>query len=165
MPVPESRPEPIDVPRSVIEEIYRHARDSFPNECCGWLTGERDSNIAGGVRRAVNAYKPGLHPTANDRTAERAYVISDGDLLELARTLEDDVRPKIIYHSHPIGQAYFSETDRANARDPWGEGPAYPVQQIVIGIDRERVVVARQFAWDDKVDDFVEIAVFDGADI
>ena len=163
--VSESRPVPIDVPRSAIEEIYRHARETFPEECCGWLTGDKDSNTAGGVRRAVNAYESDLHPTASNRTAERAYVISNGDLLELAGTLDDDVRPRIIYHSHPIGRAYFSETDRANARDPWGEGPAYPVQQIVIGIDEERVVVARQFAWDDLADDFVEIAEFEGADV
>lgn len=157
--------EALAVPKSALEDMYRHARESFPNECCGWVTGDRDSNTAGGVRRAVNAYEPSLHPTAKDRTAERAFVISDGDLLELNRSLDDDVRPRIIYHSHPNGQAYFSPTDRANARDPWGEGPAYPVQQIVIGIDSERVVEARLFAWSDEADDFVEIAEFPGQEI
>ena len=158
-------PEPINVPDSTLEEIFRHARESFPDECCGWLTGEKDSNTAGGVRRAVNAFEPAFHPTVRDRTAERAFAISNGDLLELSRSLDDDVRPRIIYHSHPNGRAYFSPTDRASARDPWGDGPAYPVQQIVIGIDRERVVEARQFGWSDEADDFVEIAEYDGLDI
>jgi proteasome lid subunit RPN8/RPN11 len=162
---PKQIPDPIDVPKSVLEDIFRHARESFPNECCGWLTGAQDANTADGVRRAVNAYEPDLHPTAKDRTAERAFVISDGDLLELSRSLDDEVRPRIIYHSHPNGRAYFSPTDRANARDPWGEGPAYPVQQIVIGIDGARVVEARQFAWSDEADDFVEIAEYPGLDI
>ena len=157
-------PEPINVPDSALEEIFRHARESFPDECCGWLTGEKDSNTAGGVRRAVNAFEPALHPTVRDRTAERAFAISNGDLLELSRSLDDDIRPRIIYHSHPNGRAYFSPTDRASARDPWGDGPAYPVQQIVIGIDRERVVEARQFAWSDEIDDFVEIAEYAGLD-
>lgn len=165
MAVPKPNLEPVNVPKSALEEMFRHARESFPNECCGWLTGGRESNTAGGVRRAVNAYDPDLHPTAKDRTAERAFVISDGDLLELNRSLDDDVRPRIIYHSHPNGRAYFSPTDRANARDPWGEGPAYPVQQIVIGIDSARVVEARQFAWSDEADDFVEIAQYEGFDI
>ncbi len=162
---PQSTPEPVNVPTSALEDIFRHARESFPNECCGWLTGDKDSNTAGGVRRAVNAYEPSLHPTARDRTAERAFVISDGDLLELNHTLDDDIRPRIIYHSHPNGRAYFSPTDRANARDPWGDGPAYPVQQIVVGIDPERVVEARLFAWSDEADDFVEIAEYPGMDI
>ena len=111
-------PEPINVPDSTLEEIFRHARESFPDECCGWLTGEKDSNTAGGVRRAVNAFEPAFHPTVRDRTAERAFAISNGDLLELSRSLDDDIRPRIIYHSHPNGRAYFSPTDRASARDP-----------------------------------------------
>ena len=162
---PGQTPEPIIVPNSVLADIFRHARESFPDECCGWLTGEKGSNTASGVRRAVNAFEPALHPTAKDRTAERAFVISNGDLLELSRSLDDDIRPLVIYHSHPNGRAYFSPTDRASARDPWGDGPAYPVQQIVIGIDRERVVEARQFAWSDEIDDFVEIAEYAGLDI
>ena len=117
------------------------------------------------MRPATNAYEPETHPTAKDRTAETAFVISDSDLLDLNRTLDDDVRPRIIYHSHPNGRAYFSETDRANASDPWGGGPAYPVQQIVVGIDGQRVVEARQFAWDAEAGDFVEIAEFEGLDV
>ena len=158
-------PEPIDVPRASLEAIFAHARESYPDECCGWITGDKDSNTASGVRRAVNAYEPEAHPTAKDRSSQTAFVISDSDLLDLARTLDDDVRPRIIYHSHPNGRAYFSETDRSNAADPWGDGPAYPVQQIVVGIDEDRVVEARLFAWDDDAEDFIEIAEFYGRDI
>ncbi len=158
-------PEPLNVPRSSLEEIFAHARESFPNECCGWLTGKKDSYIANGVRRAVNAYDTKIHPTAKDRTPQTAFVISDKDLLALNQTLEDEIRPLIIYHSHPNGRAYFSETDRKNAVDPWGTGPAYPVQQIVIGINNDRIVEAKQFAWDTELEDFVEIASFEGADI
>jgi proteasome lid subunit RPN8/RPN11 len=158
-------PDAINVPRSSLEEIFAHARESFPNECCGWITGDKDSPDAAGVRRAINAYEPETHPTAKDRSAQTAFVISDKDLLDLNLTLDDDVRPRIIYHSHPNGRAYFSETDKANASDPWGDGPAYPVQQIVVGIDGDRVVEARQFAWDDDAEDFVEIALFDGMDV
>ena len=161
----DSRPEPIGVPRGVLEEIFQHARTSFPHECCGWLTGQKDSNTVVSIRRAVNAYQPETHPTAKARTLETAFVISGSDLLELNRTLENDTRPKIIYHSHPNGRAYFSPTDRNNAIDPWGEGPAYPVQQIVVGINRDQVVEARQFAWDSQTGDFVEIAAYDGLDI
>ena len=158
-------PEPINVPRSTIEKIYRLARQAYPNECCGWLTGSKDSNEASGVRSARNAYEPETHPTAKNRSTQTAFVIADGDLLALNKTLDDDIRPRIIYHSHPNGRAYFSETDKANASDPWGDGPAYPVHQIVVGIDEDRVQEARQFAWDSKAEDFVEIAEYEGLDI
>ena len=156
---------PIQVPRTSLEEIFRHARESFPNECCGWITGHKDSEEAGGVRRATNAYTPKAHPTAKNRTAETAYIISDSDLLDLNRTLDNEVRPRVIYHSHPNGRAYFSQTDRTNAFDPWGEGPSYPVQQIVVGINEKQIVEARQFAWDAGVGDFIEIAIYEGLEI
>ena len=160
-----THPDPVSVPRSFLQEIFTHARESFPDECCGWLTGEKNSHTANGVRKAVNTYDRKTHPTATDRTAQTAFVISDKDLLALNQTLEDDIRPLIIYHSHPNGRAYFSETDRNNAVDPWGSGPAYPVQQIVIGINNDQIVEAKQFAWDTESEDFVEVATFEGADI
>ena len=153
------------IPNDVLQEIYGHARDEFPNECCGWLTGPRDGEEAARVRRATNAYAPGTHPTASDRTAETAYVIDGDDLLELNRTLDGEEPPLVIYHSHPNGRAYFSETDRRVATDPWGDGPAYPVKQLVVGIDANRVVEARLFEWDDSVKRFEPVAEFPGAEI
>ena len=154
-----------NIPESVLEEIYRHAREEFPNECCGWLTGPRDGDAVERVRRAENAYDPATHPTASDRTAESAYVIDGDDLLELNRTLDGDEPPLVIYHSHPNGRAYFSETDRRVATDPWGDGPAYPVKQLVVGIDGERVAEARLFEWDDSEKEFVPVDEFPGAEI
>ena len=69
----------------------------------------------------------------------------------------------MIYHSHPNGQAYFSPTDRQVAASPWGDGPAYPVQQLVVGIDENRVVEAALFTWSDSHGGFVEIARYEGA--
>ena len=155
----------MNIPDDILAEIYTHAREEFPNECCGWLTGPRESDSVTRVRRAVNAYQPTSHPTAPDRTAETAYVIDGDDLLELNRTIDAPEPPLVIYHSHPNGRAYFSETDRKVATDPWGYGPVYPVKQLVVGIDAARVVEARLFDWDDDEQGFVEIASFDGAEV
>ena len=155
----------MNIPADILADIYAHAREDFPNECCGWLIGSRDSDSVNRVRRATNAYQPSSHPTAPDRTAETAYVIDGADLIELNRTMDDPEPPRIIYHSHPNGRAYFSDTDRRVATDPWGDGPVYPVRQLVIGIDAERVVEARLFDWDDCEKGDVEIARFDGAEI
>ena len=38
----------------------------------------------------------------------------------------------------------------------------YPVQQLVVGIDDQRVTEAKLFAWDSAARRFVEIATFAG---
>ena len=155
--------QPVAIERSLLESIYRQARASFPNECCGWLAGPRIGNVATDIHPCVNDQDSGNHPTVADRTAERAYVFSAADLLELNRTLDGDHPPLVIYHSHPNGQAYFSPTDRQVAASPWGDGPAYPVQQLVVGIDERRVAEAALFAWSDDDDGFVELLRYEGA--
>jgi proteasome lid subunit RPN8/RPN11 len=55
--------------------------------------------------------------------------------LTLNRSLSSPRPALVIYHSHPNGRAYFSATDQEVATSPWGDGPAYPVQHLVIGIN------------------------------
>jgi proteasome lid subunit RPN8/RPN11 len=137
------------VPEAVRAAIYAAARAAYPAECCGWLVAPRDAPAAAtGVRPCANAQ---LADTANavpGRTAESAYVIAGDDLLAFARAFDGPEPPIAIYHSHPNGRAYFSATDRAVARSPWGDGPAYPVQQLVVGLDADRVVEAAVCAHD-----------------
>ena len=128
--------------------------------------------MAGGAEGSVDSIRPcanqqdrGGHPIAAERGSETAYVIEGQDLLELNRSFDGDVPARIIYHSHPNGQAYLSETDRTVATSPWGDGPAYPVQQLVVGIDQDRVVEAALFAWSDEADEFVEIARYEGGNV
>lgn len=153
---------PLAVPEAILAEVFSHAREAFPAECCGWLAGPRGGAAVTRVRRCHNAYAPDEHPTAGDRTAETAYVIGGADLLALCRELDGDEPPRAIYHSHPNGRAYFSETDRRVATDPWGEGPVYPVAQLVVGIDAVRIVEAKLFAWSAAAGGFVEVATFAG---
>jgi len=158
-------PLPIEIPRHVLEEVYKEARISFPLECCGWLAGNRSDSEVKTVRKCLNAQESGGHPTADDRGGETAYVISGEDLLELNRSLDSEMPARIIYHSHPNGQAYFSDIDKKVATSPWGDGPAYPVQQLVIGIDDKRVVESILFAWSEEKNKFVKVKEFLGADI
>ena len=158
-------PEPVEIPRSLLEEVYQEARRSYPAEGCGWLSGVRDSGQASAIRRCVNAQDSGNHPTAAERTAETAYVFTGEDLLDLNRSLDQESPALVIYHSHPNGRAYFSPTDREVAASPWGDGPAYPVQQLVVGIDGQRVVESALFAWSDAENGFVEIARYPGAEV
>ena len=159
------RPAPIAIPRPLLEEVYREARRAFPAECCGWLTGPRGGGAVSAVRPCANQQASGDHPTAPDRSAETAYVIAGDDLLALVRGLDGEEPARIIYHSHPNGRAYLSATDVEVASSPWGDGPAYPVQQLVVGIDERAVREAALFAWSDEAGGFVEVARLEGAEV
>lgn len=160
-------PTAIEIPADILATVYGEARAAYPAECCGWLTGPSSGSRATAVRPCVNAQRAGDHPTASDRGAETAYVIAGADLLELSRSFDSGAAApaRVIYHSHPNGRAYFSATDRDVATSPWGDGPIYPVQQLVVGIDADRVSGAALFAWSTAAAGFVEIARFDGADV
>jgi proteasome lid subunit RPN8/RPN11 len=152
---------PIDIPVALMKQVFAEARRAYPAECCGWLVGPAGGAVHG-VRPCVNAQHSGEHPTAADRSADTAYVIAGEDLLAFNRGFKDPSPPRIIYHSHPNGRAYFSATDQDVAKSPWGDGPAYDVQQLVVGIDATRVTEAALFAWSDAAGGFVEIARYPG---
>jgi proteasome lid subunit RPN8/RPN11 len=91
--------------------------------------------------------------------------------LRFARSFDTDRPARVVYHSHTNGRAYFSTVDRRMA-----DGPAYPVQHIVIGVgvtagarpasDRAPAITeVAQFAWSEAARDHVEVArwAVDGA--
>ncbi len=158
-------PVPVDIPRALLEQVYREARASYPAECCGWLAGPMNSAQATYLRTCLNAQEDGEHPTKALRHADTAYVIAGSDLLALNRELDGEQPAKLIYHSHNNGRAYFSATDHEVATSPWGDGPLYPVQQLVVGIGPTRVEEAALFAWATNDAGFVEVERFAGAKI
>jgi [CysO sulfur-carrier protein]-S-L-cysteine hydrolase len=157
-------PNAIAIPRALLLAAFAEARRAFPAECCGWLSGPQP-NAVDTLRPCANQQDSGEHPTAADRSAETAYVIAGADLIAFTRALDSPMPPRIIYHSHPNGRAYLSATDRQVATSPWGDGPTYPVQQLVVGLTAECVVEAALFAWSDKAEGFVEVARFKGAEL
>jgi proteasome lid subunit RPN8/RPN11 len=153
---------PIAIPPAVLEEVYAHARRAFPAECCGYLVGPRGGAEVTRARACRNAQADGEHPTAKERGAETAYVIAGEDLLAMARSFDGPEPARVIYHSHPNGRAYFSATDAEVASSPWGDGPMYPVQQLVVGLTEAGVVEAKLFDWDEERAGFFEFARFGG---
>lgn len=155
-------PDPLDIPQEILQQVYDHARASFPAECCGWLAGPAGGGTVTVARPCRNAQSQGIHPTAAMRGEETAYVFSKEDVLAFNQGIDSTEPPRVIYHSHPNGRAYLSNVDMENATDPWGGGKMFPVQQLVVGITAERVVEAKLFDWSDDEGGFVEIARFPG---
>ena len=93
-------------------EMVAHARETYPNECCGAMLGTTD-----GEQKAVRVALR-LHNAFEGAQAER-YELRPEDLLAADRAARDRSMDLIgIYHSHPDCDAYFSTTDLKNSC-PW----------------------------------------------
>jgi len=146
--------------QSTLDEIERHALESYPSECCGAvLVGDGLESV-----RRISNIQDRLHredPIKHPRDARTAYFMEPKELFELLREADQHRYPiRIFYHSHPEHGAYFSEEDKARAM-AWGE-PAYPeaahlVVSVVGGIVKDRLAVV----WDPERRDFVpaELAI------
>ncbi len=157
-----------DLAPHVLQDIYAHARATYPEECCGFLIGPSDSTTIDEVRRCVNEQnlQHAENPEVYTRTAQTAYFIGARDIHFLAQSLDQSRPVKIIYHSHPDRGAYFSEEDTRVALGPWADiadGPMYPVDYIVIDAQSDHVAGAKLFRWDAGQRSFIEVDAYPDA--
>jgi proteasome lid subunit RPN8/RPN11 len=90
-----------------LKEIYAHAKETYPLECCGFLLGQfSGGGLARQVRRAVNQ---------NQERADR-FIIS-GEEFAQTQFAADEAGLEIIgvYHSHPDWPPIPSQTDMDSA--------------------------------------------------
>ena len=151
----------------VLEEIYAHARETYPEECCGFLIGLSDSAFIEEVRRCVNEQNRyhALDPERFPRTARIAYYLGGKDLRFLMQSIETRRPVKIIYHSHIDVGAYFSAEDirAALGREPDDTAePLYPVDHIVIDAQAMHIGGAKLFRWDRSQRAFVQAEAYAG---
>jgi len=93
-------------------EMVQHARETYPNECCGAMLG----NIDGDQKTVTVAMK--LRNAFDGEQAQR-YELRPEDLLAADREASARKLDLVgIYHSHPDCGAYFSQTDLKNSC-PW----------------------------------------------
>jgi proteasome lid subunit RPN8/RPN11 len=93
-------------------EMLKHARSTYPNECCGAMLG----TTSGGHKRVAIAMPLENVSTGSQR---QRYELRPEDLLNADREAGRQKLDLIgIYHSHPDCGAYFSETDLKNSC-PW----------------------------------------------
>jgi proteasome lid subunit RPN8/RPN11 len=160
LPLPMLSPE-------VLAEIYAHARETYPEECCGFLIGPRDSALIDEVRRCMNEQirYHALDPERFPRTARIAYYLGGRDLRFLMQGLETPRPVKIIYHSHIDVGSYFSAEDirAALGREPDDTAePLYPVDHIVIDAQAKHIGGAKLFRWDRRQRAFVQVDMYTG---
>ena len=93
-------------------QMVAHARETYPNECCGAMLGSTDGEQKA-VRVAIR-----LRNAFEGAQAAR-YELRPADLLAADKAARERKMDLIgIYHSHPDCEAYFSKTDLQNSC-PW----------------------------------------------
>ena len=90
-------------PGPIRDEIIAHARDHFPRECCGILSGKQ-----GNITQ--------LHRLTNLEQGVDRYLFDDEEFYKVYWEIENRGEELLaVYHSHPITVAYPSKTDIAFA--------------------------------------------------
>jgi proteasome lid subunit RPN8/RPN11 len=107
----------VGFPQAVLDEISSHARDAFPEECCGLVLGAERQPFRR-VYRCRNLMNR-MHeedPAAFPRTNRDGFYIDPRELLDARGEAEAAGETvTVIYHSHVGARAYFSEMDQALA--------------------------------------------------
>ena len=155
------------IPQPLLDAIYAHARETYPDECCGFLIAPQGSPAIDEARRCVNEQNRyhALDPERFPRTAREAYYLGGKDLRFLLESVSGERPVKIIYHSHPDVGAYFSaeDTRAALGREPDDSAePLYPVDHIVIDAQADHVAEAKLFRWDGRQRSFVHVDTYAG---
>lgn len=102
----------IRIEKQAWEEMVAHAREAYPNECCGAMLGTVDNGlkVVKVALRLENAYQG---------EQRNRYEVRPEDLLEADRQARRQGMDLVgIFHSHPDADAYFSQTDLKNSC-PW----------------------------------------------
>ncbi|MET0385063.1 MAG: Mov34/MPN/PAD-1 family protein [Polyangiales bacterium] len=107
----------LELPSAVLEELHAHALATYPDECCGFVSGPAatPSQLSKSEREVNEADKfHKLDPETFPRTARTYFKINE---LRAARAFERGEKAgepiKVIYHSHCDAGAYFSAEDAA----------------------------------------------------
>jgi proteasome lid subunit RPN8/RPN11 len=137
-------------------KIEEHAREVYPNECCGVIVDRGGHEEVEPVPNVQNDHHR-EDPVQFPRDARTAYYMDGKELLRILKELDNGkLKLRAFYHSHPDHDAYFSAEDKTQALGG-GEEPSYAVAHIVLSVRAGVVGAAKAFAWDAAVRDFAQI--------
>jgi [CysO sulfur-carrier protein]-S-L-cysteine hydrolase len=140
---------PFRIPAPLVLEIFAHARECYPEECCGLLIGAPEGSLLR-VERCANVQSLRKSRGEADLDAREAFWMDEAQLQRALRETEDrGEQIRVIYHSHADADAYFSQHDLAAALGPDGR-PLFPrAAQLVVSVRDGTTREAVCFVWDD----------------
>jgi proteasome lid subunit RPN8/RPN11 len=147
--------------RASMDAIVAQGEREFPFECCGFIIGDgiavEEVRPIANNQNAMHAKDPGAFP----RDARTAFLMEPKEHLAVMNEVDDrKLELRVVYHSHPDHDAYFSATDRAQACSFDPAEPDYPdTVYIVLAIRAGKFARAAAFAWDSGKKEFAEIPI------
>ncbi len=135
-----------ELPSRLLNELAAHARETWPEECCGLLVGD-DGERFREILRCANVMTR-LHredPVRYPRDGTEAFHMHEPDYLQVVEQAEArGLSVTGIYHSHVGYGAYLSEMDQEYALQPLFPFP--DADHIVLSlVDREQAITAALF--------------------
>jgi [CysO sulfur-carrier protein]-S-L-cysteine hydrolase len=144
--------------RASLDAIVAQAEREFPFECCGFIIGDgatEEVRPITNIQNRMHAKDPDAYP----RDARTAFLMEPQEHLAVMNEIDRrKLQLRVVYHSHPDHDAYFSPTDRAQACSFDPSEPDYPdTVYIVLSVRAGKFARAAAFAWDDEAKEFAEI--------
>lgn len=125
---------PVVMPAPILNELYQHALDTQPEECCGLIVGDaadRFQRIE--VCRNEMTRRHQADPAANPRDGREAFYMTETDYIRAqVRAESEGLTVTAVYHSHVGSAAYLSAMDLEYAESGWFPFPE--ADQIVVSV-------------------------------
>ncbi len=147
--------EPASLPAGLLDRVRAHARECYPEECCGLMLGPAGLEPHRLVR-CTNVQSQRYSRGESALDARHGFWIDEQELRRaLMAADESGEELRIIYHSHVDAPAYLSHTDVQNALGP-DSAPLYPgVGHLVLSVEGDGVHAAALFEWNAEGQHFV----------
>jgi proteasome lid subunit RPN8/RPN11 len=139
---------PAVIPADVLNEVFAHAREAEPEECCGLITGDARIRHRSVVRcRNDMTMHHRRDPEEYPRDGSEGFHMNEQDYSAAER--EAGARGEkvtCVYHSHVGCGAYFSELDQEFAEQPHFPFPDadHLVVSVIAGKVGDPVLFERQ---------------------
>lgn len=153
----------VTIARGTLDQMVARAEHEFPFECCGFVIGDDAVEELRPIRNIQND-KHNEDPARFSRDARTAFLMDPKEHLAVLNEVDRRrLALKIVYHSHPDHDAYFSATDRAQACSFDPSEPDYPdTAYVVMSIRNGKFARAAAFVWDEGRKDFAETQLIVG---
>lgn len=151
---------PVEIKRASLEAMVAQAEREFPFECCGFIIGDQNGEQVRPITNIQNR-KHQEDPATFTRDARTAFLMDPKEHLAVMNEIDRRrAQLRVVYHSHPDHDAYFSATDRAQACSFDPSEPDYPdTAYIVMSVRSGKFARAAAFVWDQEKKEFVETSI------
>jgi proteasome lid subunit RPN8/RPN11 len=154
--------EPAVIDSAILNEVFAHARESDPEECCGLITGDAAEPYRHVVRcRNDMTLWHQRDPETYPRDGTQGFYMNEQDYMRAEdEAAARDEQVTAVYHSHVECGAYFSEMDQDFALQELFPFPR--ADHLVVAVIGGKVVEQTLFSRDADGDGFTGRSVVHG---